>query len=445
MKVLWLCNIMLPAAAHRLGREASNKEGWISGMADAVLTHQQENEISLSIAFPMSGREMPDGQDIYCDVVELAGGASYFCYGFPEDVRHPEKYDRRLELSLKKIVDRAAPDIVHCFGTEYPHTLAMCRVFPRKDRLLVGLQGLCTLYAEAYYANLPEKTVHSVTLRDILKRDSLRQQKKKFAQRGNRERKAVSLAGNLTGRTEWDRISTGRWNPDARYYPMNETLRAQFYDSVWKQEECIPHSIFLSQGDYPIKGLHYMLLALPAILAVYPDARVCVAGNSIVNYGTIKQKLKISAYGKYLRGLMKQEDLEDRVEFLGNLNGEQMRDRYLKSHLFVCCSSVENSPNSLGEAMLLGVPCVSADVGGISSIFTGGTDGILYEGFREAGASGEDELKRIAGSLADAVLQMWSDPQKMTEYCGNARRHARKNHNGEENYRRLVEIYGEIL
>ena len=64
MKVLWLCNIMLPAAAHRLGLEASNKEGWISGMADAVMAHQQENEISLSIAFPMSDREMPDGQDI---------------------------------------------------------------------------------------------------------------------------------------------------------------------------------------------------------------------------------------------------------------------------------------------------------------------------------------------------------------------------------------------
>lgn len=455
MKVLWLCNIMLPAAARRLGLEASNKEGWISGMADAVLAHRKENEIALSIAFPMSGKAIPEGQDFYTALIELEDGAKFTCYGFPEDVNHPEKYDEKLELILKKIVDRAKPDIVHCFGTEYPHTLAMCRVFPRKDRLLVGLQGLCTLYAEAYYANLPEHVIHSVTLRDFLKRDSLVRQQRKFVQRGDMEREAVSLAGNITGRTEWDRTSTAKWNPDARYHHMNETLRAEFYGPVWKAKACIPHSIFLSQGDYPIKGLHYMLEALPAILARYPDTRVYVAGNSLVNYATLKQKLKISAYGRYLRGIMKREDLEGRVEFLGRLNAEQMRDRYLRSHLFVCCSSIENSPNSLGEAMLLGMPCVSADVGGIPSMFNGGVDGILYEGFSSPNGEGglaalkktkcnDGELKDISGRLADAVIRMWSDSGKMEEYCGNARKHAGKSHDGRENYRRLVEIYGEI-
>lgn len=37
MRVLWLCNIVLPVIARELGMEVSNKEGWISGMADTLL------------------------------------------------------------------------------------------------------------------------------------------------------------------------------------------------------------------------------------------------------------------------------------------------------------------------------------------------------------------------------------------------------------------------
>ena len=92
------------------------------------------------------------------------------------------------------------------------------------------------------------------------------------------------------------------------------------------------------------------------LLEKYPDARVYVAGSSLVEYRTLKQKLKISAYGKYLRRLIRENGLGDRILFLGRLNAEQMRDRYLKSSLFLCPSSLENSPNSLGEAMLLGSP-----------------------------------------------------------------------------------------
>lgn len=462
MKVLWLCNIVLPAAARTLGLEVSNKEGWISGMADMVLAGSKE--ISLSIAAPLPRDRIPQGQEIYRGTVQV-GGSSFSFYGFGEDMNHAEKYDESLEPALKKIVSIEEPDIVHCFGTEYPHTLAMCRIFPRKDRLLLGVQGLCAIYAECYYADLPEEVVRSVTLRDWLKRDSLRRQQEKFALRGRMEREAVELAGNITGRTRWDRAHTKAWNPRAQYHEMNESLRKEFYEPVWEENRCEPYSIFLSQGDYPIKGLHYMLLALPAILKAYPEAKVYVAGNSLVAYKTWRQKLKISAYGKYLRSLLKEYRLEDRVVFLGKLDAGQMRDRYLRSSLFVCCSSVENSPNSLGEAMLLGVPCVSAGVGGISSIFTGGVDGIMYKGFSGNGqcggtdsggnaangleaarsAAAENELEAISGRLAEAVMQMWRDPAKREEYCKNARSHALRTHDREKNYQKLVEIYEKIL
>ena len=37
MRVLWVCNIMLPVIAEALHREASNKEGWLSGLLSQVV------------------------------------------------------------------------------------------------------------------------------------------------------------------------------------------------------------------------------------------------------------------------------------------------------------------------------------------------------------------------------------------------------------------------
>ncbi len=454
MRILWLCNIMLPVIAEHLNREATNKEGWLSGLVDVISKRQQENDITLAIAFPVSQDILPPGEEIYEDVVTV-NGSKLYCYGFYEDVTRPDRYDEGLEHKMLEITERFAPDVVHCYGTEYPHTFAMCKAYPRKDKILISIQGLCAVYANAYFADLPQGVVESATFRDRLKKDSLKEQQEKFVRRGEQEKAAIQLAGNVTGRTAWDRHYTAEWNPKACYYAMNETLRSNFYQGQWQEENCIRHSIFLSQGDYPIKGLHYMLLALPQIKRKYPDVKVYVAGNSIVNYCTLKDKLKISAYGKYLLKLIKQEKLEENIEFLGRLNAEEMKERYLKSHLFVCCSSIENSPNSLGEAMLLGVPCVSADVGGIPTIFDGGKDGVLYKGYRTAEnsfdntcdviVSHKDELENHAGRLANAVLEMWGNRKNMMSYCTNARNHAEKTHNKEGNYQRMTEIYAKII
>lgn len=425
MRVLWLCNIMLPAIAESLGLPYSNREGWLTGIYERM-GKDDRRQVELGICFPV---ESLDGKLKELNGRWMLGNTA--CYAFQETLNSPEKYDASMERRFSEILKDFNPDIVHIFGTEFPHTLAMTRASGRPERILIGIQGLCFACAEAYMADLPEYVQKRRTFRDIIKRDGIRQQQEKFRLRGEHEKEALKNAGNITGRTGFDREETKKINGNAKYYHMNETMRFNFYNGKWKQEKCVPHSIFLSQGDYPLKGFHYVLLAMPRILSEYPDAVVYVAGNSIIDDRSMKDRIKISSYGKYLRKLIREYGLGDKVKILGKLSAEEMKQQFLKSSVFVCPSSLENSPNSMGEAMLLGVPAVAARTGGIPSMLEDEAEGLLYD------AGNVDKL-------GDAVLRVWMDPEETLKRAEAARRRAYKTHNGDANYERLLEIYKEI-
>ena len=418
MKVLWLCNIMLPVIAEYLNKECSNKEGWLTGLSTQILERQEENKIELGVCFPIAKDE---------PLLEEKIG-NIMAFGFYEDTKNPHRYDKKLEQRFSEIIKAFQPDVIHCFGTEYPHTLSMVRA-GEKERILIGIQGLCYVYADFYMADLPVCVQRRFLLRDFLKWDNIRIQQKKFVKRGEMEKEALKECCHVTGRTAWDKKYTTNLNPKVCYHFMNETLRSNFYEDEWTSKGCEQYSIFVSQGDYPIKGLHYLLGAMPRILKEFPTAHIYVAGQSIIKSG-LMGKIKISSYGKYLQDLIRRHGLEEHITFLGKLNAQEMKEQYLKSHVFVCPSSIENSPNSLGEAMILGVPCVSARVGGIESIFSE-EDGILYP-------AGDEK------ALADVIIAIFSDNEKAKTYGQNAKKHAQNTHSREENYQTLIKIYEEI-
>lgn len=445
MRILWICNIMLPVIAEHLKQEASNKEGWLSGLCSVILQKQEENRIELHVAFP-AAKEL-DG----CQGMITVEGSSLFYYGFYEDLSHAEKYDPELENRLSHILEQVKPHVIHCFGTEFGHALAAARCCGEPEKMLVGIQGICTVIAQAYMADLPDKVQQKVTFRDWLKKDSIREQQRKYEARGKREQEIISLVGNIAGRTEFDRFYAAEWNRSAKYFTLNETLRPCFYEGRWSRQACEPHTIFISQADYPLKGLHYLLLAGAKLAEHYPDLQIRVAGNSLVNYDTIKDRIKISAYGKYLRSLIQDNHLAERVSFLGKLTALQMKEEYLKCGLFVCCSANENSPNSLGEAMLLGVPCVATDVGGIPSMFRGDEDGILYQGYHSQEIKFDNmrnlknsTLQQNVRNLYNAIQKVWQYDKITDDICTNARLHAEKTHDKEQNYAKMIEIYSFI-
>ena len=418
---------MLPTIARQLGTSYSNREGWLSGLLERVVQEQGWNHIELGIAFPVN-EDMRD----FRRTMQLGESTTCRCYGFVENLDAPENYDRELETQFGAILEDFGPDILHVFGTEFPHALACIKVYGRPDHTLVGIQGLCGAIAEEYMADLPVKVQRQVTLRDRIRKDSIKQQQKKFKKRGDHEKEALLLTGNVAGRTDFDRAQASKINPQAKYHYLNETLRGIFYHDRWKRTTCRPYSIFLSQGDYPLKGFHYLLRALPRVLEQFPETHVYVAGNNIIEDSSFQDRLKLSAYGKYIRKLMKENHLGDHVTMLGRLTAEGMKEQYLQSHLFVLPSALENSPNSLGEAMLLGVPCVAADVGGVHNLLTDGGDGMLYP-------AGDVE------ALADRIIEIFTKEAIVERFSDNARKHARVNHDADQNYYRLIHIYREMM
>ena len=149
-------------------------------------------------------------------------------------------------------------------------------------------------------------------------------------------------------------------------------MRKEFYDgSSWEYEKCEKHTIFISQASYPIKGLHQLLKATPLILRDFPDTKILIAGHDITKVSTFVDRIKLTGYGKIIRKMIKKYHLEKHVDFLGPLNAEEMKKTYLKCNVFICPSSIENSPNSLGEAQILGVPCIASYVGGIPDMMKG--------------------------------------------------------------------------
>ena len=422
MKVLWVCNIMLPEIAKALGREAEPVGGWMSGLLQGLLHLRQEDTYpEIAVAYLECGQENVQGR---------AGDIIY--YGFSQKEMILLQYDKEVEDRFRWIMDDFKPDIVHIFGTEYMHSLAAVRAFGNPNRTVIGIQGLLSAYAEHFMADVPLWVQKGRTFRDIVKRDNLIHQRNSFYIRSSFEREALLHVSHIIGRTDWDKACTEQINPKAAYHFCNEILRGSFYENRWQIDKIEPYSIFVSQGSYPIKGLHFMLKAMPKILERYPQAKLYVAGGNIVKRDTPQDKMRMSSYGKYICQLIDSLKLEGHVFFTGFLDETLMCDRFLRANVFVSPSSIENSPNSVGEAMLLGMPVVSSDVGGVKNMLTHEREGYIYQA---------DAWYMISYY----VNKIFEDPDLAVRLGEAAREKALTTHNPTKNSQRMLEIYKSMM
>lgn len=415
MNVLWITNIEFPEALELLTGEGDLKSsgGWMLGAADELVSRQ---DVSLTVATVSRSVKT---------LTRLSGKKiTYYLLPYGKGFT---KVNHDYEPMWKVVKQEVCPDIVHLHGTEYSHGLAYIDACGA-DNVVVSIQGLKSSYHRYYLDGLTSRQIwRHLTLRDLIK-GTLFKDKSGFEKAGEFEKDIIRKVHHIIGRTSWDRSLTWAINKTAQYHFCNETLRSQFYaGDRWSYSDCSKHTIFLSQGMYPIKGLHMVLEALPHVLESYPDTKVRVAGKDITRKNeSLKGKLSISGYGYIVKDMIRDLGLEDAVEFVGNLNAEEMKREYLSANVFICPSSIENSPNSLGEAQLLGTPVIASYVGGIPDMMKG------------------DETHLYRFEETDMLASLICGVFEAGENQADLREVARERHDAGKNCDQLMEIYKSI-
>lgn len=414
MKLLWLCNNAPGVVRSHISGKQMSGVNWV----DHVLSGLRSRGFTVRVLYRGTGE--PGTIDETCSYAAISET--------PAHIYVPE-----LEETFRKEIRTFQPDVIHSWGVEYHHALAMVNAADAEGKLphmVASIQGLCLFLAEHYTDGIPEKVCRGTTFRDLLRKDNILQQQEKFVLRGQLETKALEKLRHVIGRTDWDHDCALSVNPGITYHFCNETLRENFYEGQWEYRSCRKHSIFASSCAYPIKGFHYLLEAFAQVVQVYPDATLSVTGRSFLA-SNFKGRLRQGSYEKYLAKLAKKYRLEEKLIFLGDLSAADMKRAFLDANVFALTSTLENSPNSLGEAMLLGVPCVAADVGGVRNLMNHGTEGLVY-------ASGHVD------ELAKHIMHLFALEEQAAAMGTSARTHALQTHDPEKNLRELIRIYDKI-
>lgn len=416
MKVLWIVNKIMPYPAEKLGMQKEVLGGWLDNLLEGIKKH---NDMYLTVVAYYNGHKLFE-----CEEEKVK------YYLIPK--KKYQHYDEKDFIYLKKINKEVEPDIIHIHGTEYPIGLE-CFNALKNPKTIISIQGLNTTIKDTYYGGIDLfDIIKNTTFRDIIKRDGIINSRRQYQRRAIMEQDLIHSVKYVIGRTDWDKSNVLAINNKLKYYHLDEIIREEFYHHHWNFSSIEKYSITISQGYYPIKGLHNLIKAMRIVTKEYPNSKLYVTGFNVFDTRSIKNRLKLGGYGKYINNLIKKNQLENNIIFTGLLSEEETIKRMLKSNIIVVPSIVENESNSLTEAHILGVPTIAAFSGGMTNRIIHKKTGFLYP-FNDH------------TMLANYIMEYFKNNDLCLDYSNNAYVIAKERNNKEKNIQRLIEIYKEVL
>ncbi len=354
MKVLWFSNTPSGYYSTDSGK-GYNGGGWISSLEALV-----REDVELGIVFLTASPE---------DAPRRVAGVDYFPVFDPSDNRKGRikklllghgGADKYLVAKYLDVVREFKPDVIQVFGSEHSFGL----VARHTDiPVVLHVQGIVKPYYDVYLSFCSwlryilsagggfGGALHRLYIRS------------RWRHAVRRESVILHAVRNYLCRTDWDRAEILKVNPDARIFWGGEVLRPVFYESgPWRPSGGKP--VFVTTiSEPPYKGMDVVLRAGKLLMDSGLDFDWRVFGN--VNPAFFEKITGITC-------------AQAGISLCGVADAARLATELVSCAAYVHPSYIDNSPNSVCEAQLLGVPVIAAAVGGVPSLVDDGRTGRLF-------------------------------------------------------------------
>ena len=415
MKVLWFSS-----SASNASVEFGNTHlgvGWVSALENIIVNAKEHD---LGICFIYQGYEykkIVKNNVVYygIPILKKNGIQRIFSrhFGTLADEFESPYYD--------EVIKDFHPDVIHVFGTENGYGRILMNKF---EKVIFHLQGLTAPYYELYFPPKISKwqALFKDSANNIVRGLTFFHSYKIFNKQAQREIEIIKNWKYFTGRTDFDRNYLKLLHPSATYFHCEELLRPNFFSTQWQPPSIKEGKKKIIIGTTINPNIYKGLDLIYSVLPLLKDFDI--TWNI---FGVVEN----NSFNKVVKKSLKIREKNQSIQFHGPVSPANLVVELKKCHFFVHPSFIDNSPNSVCEAMLLGIPVLASSVGGIKTLITNEENGFLFN---------PQDRYDLAGLLAYLI----NNYDKAIEAGKKARQKALERHSSENILKAINNMYNHV-
>lgn len=337
----------------------------------------------------------------------------------------PKEWEK-MKAKLLRLIEDAKPDVIQCFGVEWPfggiqeyttvpvviHLMGFLNIYHPTLQLVTGRNGNGRHRIISILSAAADRCRRILIPREDTNPEEMA---------NTFERRSMSMNRYFIGRTQWDRNIVKYYAPNAVYFHAAEAIKPTIYRSAgtwqYRRKEKL-RLLTISSGD-DRKG-NEIILRCAALLSdlIGLDFEWHVAGHREF-FPKFEEHTGIH-----------REDVH--VKLIGIIDAQQIVRELQDADFFIHPSVIDNSPNSVCEAQIVGCPVIASNVGGLPQLIDDGVTGFLYP-YNEP------------HTLAFLIGNLYRDAELLKRVSEQESRVSVKRHDPEKIAETMIEIYNTVI